>query len=80
MAGVKDNSKILLLEDPASKKRKLEEMNKSNEMSKASEAVSEIRTEVDKLLERVTFYFSIMICHKIWLHFRETHLFSFILL
>ncbi|PON94320.1 Molecular chaperone regulator [Trema orientale] len=53
MAGVKDNSKILLLEDPASKERKHEEMAKSSEMSKASQAVAEVRAEVDKLSERV---------------------------
>lgn len=53
MAGVKDRSKILLLEDTASKVRKLEEMRKSNQIAKASEAVAEVRAEVDKISERV---------------------------
>ncbi|GMN40390.1 hypothetical protein TIFTF001_009616 [Ficus carica] len=53
MAGVKDNSKFLLLEDPASQERKLEKMKNSSEMSKACEAVAEVREEVDKLAERV---------------------------
>lgn len=55
MAGVKDNSKLLLLEDPASKERKVEEMAKSNEISKAIEAVVEVRGDIDKLSERVIF-------------------------
>ncbi|KAF5471506.1 hypothetical protein F2P56_008294 [Juglans regia] len=53
MAGVKDRSKILLLEDPASKERKLEEIGKNNEIGKASGAVAEVRAEVDQLSERV---------------------------
>lgn len=53
MAGVKDNSKILLMEDPATRLRKVEEVKKSNEISKASEAIAGIRSEVDKLSEKV---------------------------
>lgn len=54
LAGVKDRSKILLLEDPASKERKLEEIEKSNiEIRKASEAVAKVRAEVDQLSELV---------------------------
>ncbi|KAG2690929.1 hypothetical protein I3760_09G213300 [Carya illinoinensis] len=53
MAGVKDRSKLLLLEDTASKVRKLEEMRKSDQITKASEAVAEVRAEVDKISERV---------------------------
>lgn len=56
MVGVKDRSKILLLEDPASKERKLEEISKNNEMAKAFEAVAGVRAEVDKLAERVNLY------------------------
>ncbi|XP_062095043.1 BAG family molecular chaperone regulator 4 [Humulus lupulus] len=51
--GVKDNSKVVLLEDHASRERKLEEMKKSREIAKASEAVAQVRAEVDKLSERV---------------------------
>ncbi|KAH7514667.1 hypothetical protein FEM48_Zijuj11G0114100 [Ziziphus jujuba var. spinosa] len=54
MAGVKDNSKILLMEDPATRPRKVEEVKKSNEISKASEAIAGIRSEVDKLSEKVS--------------------------
>lgn len=56
IAGVKDRSKILLLENPASKERKLEEIQKNNEISKACEAVAGVRAEVDKLSERVSPY------------------------
>ncbi|KAJ1419312.1 Ubiquitin-like domain superfamily [Sesbania bispinosa] len=52
--GVKDKSKILLLEGTASKERKLEETRKQNEMSKASEAIAGVRDEVDKLSDKVT--------------------------
>ncbi|KAK4268550.1 hypothetical protein QN277_025194 [Acacia crassicarpa] len=53
LGGVKDKSKMLLLEDAASKERKLEEMRKQSEMIKASQAVAGVREEVDKLSERV---------------------------
>ena len=52
--GVRDKSKLLLLEDASSEERKREEIRKHNEMLKASEAVAEVRAEVDKLAERVS--------------------------
>ncbi|XVF76860.1 hypothetical protein PTKIN_Ptkin13bG0300900 [Pterospermum kingtungense] len=68
-AGVKDNSKVLVLENPASKEKKMQEMTgskkkgeemtaskemkESEEMSKALAAVAGVRKEVDKLSERV---------------------------
>ncbi|KAE8039308.1 hypothetical protein FH972_011734 [Carpinus fangiana] len=53
MAGVKDMSKVILLEDPASKERKLEEMQRNQCVMKAYEAVANVRAEVDKLSEKV---------------------------
>ncbi|XP_031396905.1 BAG family molecular chaperone regulator 4 isoform X2 [Punica granatum] len=53
VAGLKENSKVLLLEDQASKERKLEKLKRDEEMSKACEAVADVRAEVDKLSERV---------------------------
>ncbi|KAE8656873.1 BCL-2-associated athanoprotein 4 isoform 2 [Hibiscus syriacus] len=53
MAGIKDMSKVVLLEDPASKERKLEEMNRNQTVLKACEEVSKVRSEVDKLSEKV---------------------------
>lgn len=59
-AGVKNLSKILLLEDHTSKQKKVvedvkvvEEVKKSDTFSKASEAIAEVQSEVDKLSERV---------------------------
>lgn len=54
MAGVKDMSKIVLLEDPASKERKLEQMKVDPGISRACEAVVLVRSEVDRLAEKVT--------------------------
>ncbi|XP_054799513.1 BAG family molecular chaperone regulator 4-like [Prosopis cineraria] len=53
MVGVKDMSKIILLEDPASRDRKLKEIQKNEDILKASESVSIVRSEVDKLSEKV---------------------------
>lgn len=54
LAGIKDNSKVVVLEDLASKEKKLEQSQESEEVSKASEAVAGVRAEVDKLSKRVT--------------------------
>ncbi|XP_031271861.1 BAG family molecular chaperone regulator 4-like [Pistacia vera] len=53
MVGVKDMSKVILFEDPASKERKLEEMNRNHGILKAYEDVAKVRMEVDKLSEKV---------------------------
>ncbi|KAJ9698737.1 hypothetical protein PVL29_007678 [Vitis rotundifolia] len=53
MVGVKEMSKVILLEDPASKEKKLEEMKKDQGILKAYEAVALVRVEVDKLSEKV---------------------------
>jgi len=55
--GVMDNSKLLLLENAASKEWKLEEIRKHNDMLKAFEAVAEVKAEVDELAERVSLCF-----------------------
>ncbi|XP_074317516.1 BAG family molecular chaperone regulator 4-like [Silene latifolia] len=54
MAGLKDNSKLLLMERPASKERKMEEARKNDEILKAYEAIAKVRTEVDKLSQKVS--------------------------
>ncbi|MFS7964735.1 putative Ubiquitin-like domain-containing protein [Helianthus anomalus] len=51
MAGVKDMSKVILLEDPASKERKL--IGKKNANVQAFDAVMKVRTEVDKLSHKI---------------------------
>ncbi|KAK9124569.1 hypothetical protein Sjap_014171 [Stephania japonica] len=54
MVGVKDMAKVLLMEDPASKERKLDEMKKNQGVVRACEAVNKVRAEVNKLAEKVT--------------------------
>ncbi|PWA66424.1 BCL-2-associated athanogene 4 [Artemisia annua] len=53
MAGVKDMSKVILMEDPASKERKLFDKSKTHDNVKAHDAVLNVRTEVDKLSHKV---------------------------
>ncbi|XP_044506656.1 BAG family molecular chaperone regulator 1 [Mangifera indica] len=49
MAGVKDRSKIVLVEDPISQEKRLLEMRKNAKMEKASKSISQISLEVDQL-------------------------------
>lgn len=53
VSGVKDKSKVLLLEELRSKEKKREEVKDTEEMRKALQAVAGVREEVDKLSERV---------------------------
>lgn len=55
MAGVKDRSKIVLVEDPISQEKRLLEMRKNAKMEKASKSISEISLEVDRLAGQVNF-------------------------
>ncbi|KAK9147733.1 hypothetical protein Scep_006490 [Stephania cephalantha] len=54
VVGVKERSKIVLLEDPTSQERRFLEMRKAAKMEKASKSVSEISLEVDKLAGQVS--------------------------
>ena len=56
MAGVKNMSKVLLLKDPASQERKLEEMERHQCILNACEAVTNMRAEVDLRVRYVFFY------------------------
>jgi hypothetical protein len=56
LEGVKDRSKILLMEHFASKEKKLEEKRQLDEMSKATEAITVVKAEVDKLCNRVSMF------------------------
>ncbi|KAH9314173.1 hypothetical protein KI387_022800, partial [Taxus chinensis] len=47
-------AKVILLEDPASKGRKLEEMRRNEDIAKACKKVAAVRVEVDKLSEQVS--------------------------
>lgn len=51
--GVKDRSKMMVVEDPLSHERRRLEMLKTVKMEKASKSISEISFEVDRLAGRV---------------------------
>ncbi|XP_062002452.1 BAG family molecular chaperone regulator 4 [Rosa rugosa] len=59
-AGVRDNSRVMLLQEPKRKERNVGEVNESNEMlsdaaeAKAFEAIAGVRAEVDSLAEGVS--------------------------
>lgn len=52
-SGVKDKSKIVLIEDPISKEKRYLEMRKNAKMEKAAKTISEISLEVDRLAGQV---------------------------
>ncbi|KAH7295675.1 hypothetical protein KP509_27G060400 [Ceratopteris richardii] len=53
IAGVSDMSKLSLVEDPASKEKKREELMQNENIAKACQAVALIRDEVDKLSAQI---------------------------
>lgn len=57
VVGVKDKSKLVLVEDPISQEKRLLEMRKNAKMEKASKSISEISLEVDRLAGQVTSFF-----------------------
>lgn len=54
-AGVKDRSKIVLVEDPISQEKRYLEMRRTAKMEKASKSISEVSLEVDRLVGQVLF-------------------------
>ena len=53
ISGVKDKSKMVLVEDPISQEKRFLEMRKNAKMEKASKSISEISFEVDRLAGQV---------------------------
>lgn len=53
MAGVRDNSKVLLVEDRRNKASSSKGINEVSEISRGSEAVAQVGAVVDKLSEKV---------------------------
>lgn len=53
VVGVKDKSKLVLMEDPISKEKRYLEMRKNVTMEKASKSISEISLDVDRLAGQV---------------------------
>ncbi|XAR66203.1 hypothetical protein NMG60_11012330 [Bertholletia excelsa] len=60
VTGVKDRSKIVLVEDPISQEKRYLEMRKNAKIEKASKSISEISLEVDRLAGQVSAYESII--------------------
>ncbi|CAL5209485.1 unnamed protein product [Lathyrus oleraceus] len=54
VVGVKDKSKLVLMEDPISKEKRYLEMRKNVTMEKASKSISEISLDVDRLAGQVS--------------------------
>ncbi|KAL3530781.1 hypothetical protein ACH5RR_010103 [Cinchona calisaya] len=59
-SGVKDKSKIVLMEDPISQEKRYLEMRKTTKMEKAAKSISEISLEVDRLAGQVSAYESVI--------------------
>ena len=53
IAGVKDKSKVVLVEDPTAQAKRLLEMRKADKMEKAAKSISAISLEVDRLATKV---------------------------
>lgn len=53
IAGVKDRSKIILVEDPLSQEKRYLEMRRNAKIEKASKSISKISLEVDRLAGQV---------------------------
>lgn len=60
ISGVKDKSKIVLVEDPISQEKRFLEMRRNAKMEKASKSISEISLEVDRLAGQVSGFESII--------------------
>jgi hypothetical protein len=53
MAGVKDRSKMLMLEDPAAKAKRLLEERRTSKADRAAKAIARVALDVDKLATKV---------------------------
>lgn len=54
LAGVKEKSKMVLMEDPMSREKKYIEMRKNAKIERASRAIADLSLEVDKLAAQVS--------------------------
>lgn len=53
LCGVKDRSKIALLEDPTAQAKRLLELRRTDKMERAAKSISRISLDVDKLASKV---------------------------
>lgn len=61
IAGVKDKSKMVLIEDPLSLEKRYIEMKKNAKMEKAAKTISDISFEVDRLAGQVTILYNVLV-------------------
>ncbi|KAK4349431.1 hypothetical protein RND71_032186 [Anisodus tanguticus] len=54
MCGVKDRSKVILIEDPESKEKRFMQMRKNAKIQAAHGLINDVSTEIDKLVEQVS--------------------------
>ncbi|GAB4829424.1 hypothetical protein Ancab_019095 [Ancistrocladus abbreviatus] len=54
ICGVKEGSKLLLIEDPCSREKRMIEMRRNNQIQRAIRAISDISADVDALAEQVS--------------------------
>ncbi|KAF8408809.1 hypothetical protein HHK36_004878 [Tetracentron sinense] len=54
MSGVKDRSKVVLVEDPSSREKRLLEMRRNAKIQSNHRAISDVSMEVDKLADQVS--------------------------
>jgi hypothetical protein len=54
MCGVKDRSKVILMQDPSSIERRVIQMRRNAKIQSAHRAISDVSMEVDKLAEQVS--------------------------
>lgn len=59
--GVKDKSKLVLVEDPISQEKRYLEMRKNAKMEKAAKSISEISLQVDRLAGQVSAFESVIL-------------------
>lgn len=70
ISGVKDMSKVILMEDPASK-----ELKKIQDTSISSQAIARVRVEVDKLSHRVRKKYLLMVIQLYSLLYQSHNIF-----
>lgn len=56
IVGVKDKSKLVLMEDPISQEKRYLEMRRNAKMEKDAKSISEVSLEVDRLAGQVLFF------------------------
>ncbi|OIT31323.1 PREDICTED: BAG family molecular chaperone regulator 3-like isoform X1 [Nicotiana attenuata] len=54
MCGVKDRSKVILIEDPESKEKRFMQMRKNAKIQAAYRLINDVSTEIDKLAEQIS--------------------------